>query len=66
MHMYTYMYTVKVEITITSYCIVLRLPSDKRKIIVAIILKLASYVGCRFSFEPKDRILIIFTDNCYF
>ena len=52
--------------TITSYCIVLRLPSDKRKIIVAIILKLASYVGCRFLFEPKDRILIIFTDNCYF
>ena len=48
--------------TIISYCMVLRLPSNKRKIIVVIILKLASYVGCRFLFEPKVRVLIIFTD----
>ena len=51
---------------IISYYNVLRLPSNKRKIAV-IILKLASYIGSRFLFKPKNkRVLIIFTDKCYF
>ena len=57
--------TVK-EMAIISYYNVLRLPSNKRKIVV-IILKLASYIGSRFLFKPKNkRVLIIFTDKCYF
>ena len=52
--------------TIICYCNLLGPPSNNRKIIVVIILKLASYIGSRLLLEPKDRVLIIFTDKSYF